>query len=206
MATRPNVTRADAGPPVAVILYGPPASGKDTVTAALQQLDRRFEPLQKRKVGSGRTAGYQQTSQRHLDRLRARGQVIYENERYGNTYVVDRPSLDAIMHRGRIPVVHMGQVEGVRTLITHTSLSWLPVLLWCPRATATQRLRARDNRDLTARLEVWNETVADVQRHGEGLFAMGIRTDEVTPDTVAWRIRARLHTWRQDNYAHDQQA
>ncbi|MGV9303830.1 hypothetical protein ACWDLG_10705 [Nonomuraea sp. NPDC003727] len=35
-----------------IVLYGPPASGKDTVTAALRRLDPRFVLLPKLKVGT----------------------------------------------------------------------------------------------------------------------------------------------------------
>ncbi|TQS03808.1 guanylate kinase, partial [Microbispora hainanensis] len=45
-------------PPVGVVLYGPPASGKNTITAAMHRHDPRFRLLPKLKVGAGRADGY----------------------------------------------------------------------------------------------------------------------------------------------------
>lgn len=46
----------------AVMLYGPPAAGKDTVTEALIRLDRSYRLYQRLKVGAGRTDGYRMTT------------------------------------------------------------------------------------------------------------------------------------------------
>ncbi|MGK5554002.1 hypothetical protein ACSNOI_20525 [Actinomadura kijaniata] len=40
-----------------IVLYGPPASGKDTITAASSALDDRYVYFHKLKVGAGRSAG-----------------------------------------------------------------------------------------------------------------------------------------------------
>jgi guanylate kinase len=110
-----------------VILYGPPASGKDTVTAALTQLDSAYALFEKLKVGHGRTGGYRPTSKAALNRLRRLGAIDYENERFGNVYAVDRPALDAAFADGTVPVVHMGQIAGVRALRAYPA-EWLSVL------------------------------------------------------------------------------
>lgn len=79
-------------PPVhGMILYGPPAAGKDTITAALRQLDPRYVLFQRIKAGPGRSTGYRMADADALDALRAAGDVIYEHQRYGATYVIDRP-------------------------------------------------------------------------------------------------------------------
>ncbi|MGH3686136.1 MAG: hypothetical protein ACRDRU_06545 [Pseudonocardiaceae bacterium] len=76
-----------------VILYGPPAAGKDTVTNALTWLDSSYQLYQRLKVGAGRTAGYRRTTLSHVDALRSAGCVIWETRRYGALYVIDRASL-----------------------------------------------------------------------------------------------------------------
>jgi guanylate kinase len=83
----------------AVVLYGPPASGKNVITEALSQSSPRYILFEKFKVGAGRQAGYRLTTTADIDRMRGLGLILYANERYGNTYAVDRPSLDALFAR-----------------------------------------------------------------------------------------------------------
>lgn len=142
-----------------IILYGPPASGKDTVTAALAVLEPRAQLFRRLKIGSGRTAGYRMGEPQDLVGLESSGGVLYANRRYGATYVVDRPEIDRMRAAGLIPVVHLGQPEGVAALLdAKPSASWLVVELWCPRETAAERIAARDTGDTDARLIAWDET------------------------------------------------
>ncbi|SCG19746.1 guanylate kinase [Micromonospora echinofusca] len=141
-----------------VILYGPPASGKDTVTAELQRLDSRYQQFRRLKVGSGRTTGYRMTTDADLAALRAAGDVVWENRRYGSVYVVDAHGLRRQLHDG-IPVVHLGQVEAVdavRNAFPHAR--WTVVALTCPRDVAKRRLTQRQTGDTAERLRVWDET------------------------------------------------
>src|SRR5690348_7119604 len=96
-----------------VILYGPPASGKDTITTALSELDSKYAQFARLKVGSGKSAGYRMGTAEQLRELEAAGDVVYANARYGNTYAIDRPGVDAAFAAG-VPVVHLGQVDGIR--------------------------------------------------------------------------------------------
>jgi len=168
-----------------VILYGPPASGKDTVTNALVQLDPTFRHYTRLKVGGGRTAGYEMVAASVLDDLRERGELLYENARYGNRYAVDRPRLQALCDGGAIPIVHLGQVVGVHALAASFPARWLSVLLWCSRETSEARAFQRGSGDLTRRLDAWEETTRDVDEYGAGAFALQIDTDHHQPDEAA---------------------
>jgi guanylate kinase len=143
-----------------VILYGPPAAGKDTVTRVLVSFDRRFVPFARLKAGPGREDGYRTTSGAVLDRLQLADEVLWENQRYGARYVIDRPYLLSQLTPERVPVVHLGQPDGVAAVVRDPVLSarWAVVALWCPRPVAEQRLISRGSRDLSARLAAWDET------------------------------------------------
>ncbi|MBO2453644.1 guanylate kinase [Actinomadura barringtoniae] len=172
-----------------VILYGPPASGKDTVTEALSALDGRYAYFHKLKVGAGRTAGYRLTTAEELDDLRERGQVLYEFSRYEATYAVDAPGLAEVGQAGRVPIVHMGQLAGIAALQgPHTR--WLDVLLWCSRETTEKRLSARGSTDIHRRLTAWDETALDLGADGRERFTLSIRTDALSASTVAQVIHA----------------
>ncbi|MDO3687683.1 hypothetical protein [Micromonospora sp. C28ISP2-4] len=95
-----------------VILYGPPAAGKDTITRALTDADPADRLFRRLKAGPGRTAGYRMTTADKLKELRSRGEVAWENDRYGARYIVDRPALRRDL-TDYVPVVHLGQTEAV---------------------------------------------------------------------------------------------
>ncbi|WP_324188465.1 kinase [Nocardia higoensis] len=129
------------------------------MTAALTVLEPRAQHFRRLKIGGGRTAGYRMGEQQDLIGLESSGGVLYSNRRYGATYVVDRPEIERMRAAGLIPVVHLGQPEGVVALLdAEPSASWLVVELWCPRETAAERIAARDTGDTEARLIAWDET------------------------------------------------
>lgn len=167
-----------------IVLYGPPASGKDTVTTALHRLDSEYVHFQRLKAGRGRQDGYRITTVRELDRLASTDQLIWENEAYGARYAIDRRGLTAAA-RDRTPVVHVGQPEAVEALREQWAGSTVTVSLWCDRTTAIERLHARDANSIAERLAVWDLTPqlvdADVR----------IDTGATTPDNAAATIAAR---------------
>ncbi|MET7770173.1 hypothetical protein [Nocardia sp. NPDC005366] len=167
----------------AIVIYGPPAAGKDTITAALGELDTDFRHYERIKIGSGRTTGYRMASLGDLQRLVTAGEVIYANTRYGATYVIDRPELTAITAANKIPVLHVGQPEAIDALLDAIpTIRWVIVDLWCPRDVAAARIAARDTGDTGDRLAVWDATpqlsVADVR----------IDTAAVDPTSAARQI------------------
>ncbi|MFD9097837.1 guanylate kinase [Streptomyces collinus] len=167
-----------------VILYGPPASGKDTVTAALSDLDSRYAQFARLKVGTGKTAGYRMATADHLRELEAAGDVVYTNARYGNTYVIDRPGVDAAFIAG-VPVVHLGQVDGIRALVDGYPADWSVVLLWCPREVTEQRSAERDDRDTAARLAAWDVTREDLDAHPGMAWDLTVDTTASAPQDAA---------------------
>ncbi|GAB3212547.1 hypothetical protein [Nocardia tengchongensis] len=173
-----------------VILYGPPASGKDTVTSALHRHDKRFEQYQRMKVGPGRITGYRMGTAEDLARLTAGGEVLYTNRRYSAVYAIDRPELDRLLEAGRIPVVHIGQPEAAEALITALpTVRWTTVELWSPREVAAARIEARGTGDTPERLQAWEETPrltsADLQ----------IDTSRTDPDAASRLIADRVWAW-----------
>jgi guanylate kinase len=143
-----------------VMLYGPPASGKDTVTASLHDICPSYRLFRRLKAGPGRRAGYRLATDDQLDCLTAAGDVVWENFRYGARYVIDRTGLDRQLSQG-IPVVHIGQtaaIDAVRQAIPDAY--WLLVLLWCDRKEARRRMELRATGDTASRLAAWDETEA----------------------------------------------
>ncbi|MFF5109624.1 guanylate kinase [Streptosporangium sp. NPDC000509] len=185
--------------PQGVVIYGPPASGKDTITAALTRLDARFTLLPKLKVGAGRADGYEFVSAEHLDKLRDAGRLVAETHRYGNVYAIDRQSIEDRHAAGYVPVVHMGNLDDLRRLIGRPSNSWLTVLLWVPREVTEQRSRSRGDLDTGKRLAAWDETLTDLEQSplGAEFFQLRIHTDRRSANAAAHEIMGAYDRLRQ---------
>ncbi|WP_433331667.1 guanylate kinase [Spirillospora sp. CA-294931] len=172
-----------------VILYGPPASGKDTVTAALSGQDDRFALLPKLKAGTGRSTGYRHVTPEELDALHHAGRLIVETQRYGNRYAVDRQDVEHMTRAGRIPIIHMGNLADVAALRSAVPLEWTAVLLWIPRAVSAERSKHRGDVDTPKRIQAWEDTDAEIRATGEKPpFDLAIHTDQTEPTDAARRI------------------
>jgi guanylate kinase len=174
-------------PPRAVVLYGPPAVGKDTITAALASVSDRYRLFPRLKAGPGRTAGYRMVAIDQLEALRRAGEILWENERYGAVYAVDRPELVAMLEHDQVPVLHLGQAAAV-TVVTGAVLDvqWLVVSLTCPRSIAEGRIVQRDTGDTAARLAAYDatESLPDPD--------LTIDTSSVSPHCAAGKIHTAV--------------
>ncbi|MFD8621429.1 guanylate kinase [Streptomyces sp. NPDC059513] len=167
-----------------VILYGPPASGKDTVSAALTELNSKYAQFTRLKVGTGKATSYRMGTAEQLHELEAAGDVVYANVRYGNTYVIDRPGVDAAFATG-VPVVHLGQVAGIRSLVDGYPAGWSVVLLWCSREVTEQRSAGRGDSDTAARLAAWDATREDLDKHPGMTWDLTVDTTTTRPQDAA---------------------
>src|SRR4051794_28742211 len=107
-----------------VILYGPPASGKDTVSVELSRRNPKFEQFRRLKAGPGRTAGYRLVTDAHLEQMSDCGELLYTNARYGARYAVDRGGVEAMVSAKHVPVLHLGQVAGIEAVSAYPGIEW----------------------------------------------------------------------------------
>lgn len=142
-----------------LVLYGPPASGKSTITEALKSRNPRFRLFPRLKCGGGRRSEYRMVSYEDLARLREDGQIIWENERYGAVYGTDRGHVESMLAEGLIPVIHAGQAEVVDALAkAFPNVELTSVSLTCPRSVAVARIEGRAMGDTAERIAAYNAT------------------------------------------------
>ncbi|WP_327253673.1 guanylate kinase [Streptomyces sp. NBC_01244] len=170
-----------------MVLYGPPSSGKDTVSAELSRLRPEYELFQRLKAGPGRTTGYRLTTAEHIEQLARDGELLYRNSRYDAAYAIDTLGVSTLVDSGRIPVLHMGQVTGVRA-VGAFPIPWAKVLLWCPRDVTEERCQGRGDNDLETRLKVWDETRRDLLDHANDPWSLVIETQNLDPSETARAI------------------
>ncbi|MFG3145316.1 guanylate kinase [Streptomyces sp. NPDC048243] len=167
-----------------MILYGPPGSGKDTITGELTRLRPEFTLFERLKAGPGRTAGYRLTTVDQIEELSRAGELLYRNDRYGAEYAIDRQGVTALVDADRVPVLHMGQVAGA-SAVAAFPLHWIRVLLWCPLDVTESRSVGRGDKDVDVRVKVWHETREDLLAHESAPWTLALRTDELGPTESA---------------------
>lgn len=172
----------------AIILYGPPASGKDTITRHLIDLDSRYAHFERLKVGSGRPQGYRLVTAGELTARVSNGDILYSNTRYDSTYAVDRSGLAAMIDRENVPVLHIGQTSGIRALVDGYSIRWLVVGLWCSRGEVARRLAGRQDDRTDERLAAWDATAADMRSADPALFGLVANTEVASAPIAAGLI------------------
>lgn len=170
--------------PSGVVLYGPPGSGKDTITHELTRLRADFALFERLKTGSGRTTGYRLATVDQIEELSRAGGLLYRNTRYDAEYAIDRHGVAALVDAGRVPVLHMGQVVGA-SAVAAFPLHWVRVLLWCPLEVTESRSIGRGDRDVDARVKVWHETREDLLAHETEPWTLTLRTDQMSPTESA---------------------
>lgn len=186
-----------------LVLSGTPASGKDTITALMEQYGGgRYCFFKKHKgvpdvhgaMVDPRNAAYRLTDQETFLRMAQEQRFLQHHERYGCGYGVSIDELESHWACGQIPIIHNGRQENLPGLFRgeHTLFS---VLLLSGRLATRERILSRNGGDLVDadnRIRAYHEErheIAEMLEKGLPLYChMAVSTDKMPPDTVAHMI------------------
>jgi guanylate kinase len=144
---------------VGVILHGPPASGKSTVTRELISLKSGFRNFKTIKVTTDSSFGdYEFLTPIEFNRVENENRIVWQIHRYDAIYAIDRLRLaDDLLCS--VPIVQVGQAGAVGAVVKEFSdTTWVTVDLRCDRQSARARLVARNPREVELRISVWDKT------------------------------------------------
>jgi guanylate kinase len=169
-----------------VILYGPPGSGKDTVSRKLSELNANFKLFRPLRSGS------LSDRYRHLPTPSSvtEDECLAVSERYGRLYVFDRPELERMLDDRQSPILHVGDLAALKQLLTARPDA-LPVLLNCSREETERRSVGRGDTDVAARLSAWDRVADELKSDVFDEFALVFDTEMTMPSMAAHHI-ARL--------------
>jgi guanylate kinase len=152
--------------PRVILMSGTPASGKDTISAALMALSPQFSHFKKHKIGTGGKLddSYILVSKEQFDSMAQDQQFIQYHYRYDRGYGVARSELERCWAQGKTPIIHVGKYENI-AMFSDSGIDIFSILLLSSREQSEQRLCARhpgDPEEVQARLKAYDEERAEL--------------------------------------------
>lgn len=179
-----------------LLLSGTPASGKDTISASLQELNSRFRHFKKHR-GSEEPkddATYVHVDIKKFNRLAEQGAFVQYHSRYGRGYGVALSELENHWELGELPIIHVGKYENIKPFID-AGLEVRSVLLMVDKMETKRRLKLRHPRDkeeIAKRLAAYQEErdeLAELIRSGIKLaFNLILDNSGNDPQQIAEQI------------------
>lgn len=151
-----------------ILLSGTPASGKDTLTNKLTELDDRFVHFRKHKINTGGKLDdtYYLISKEAFDSMAENGEFIQYHYRYDRGYGVSKEELVRLNSIGKIPIIHVGKYENIAKFRDAKLNGVMSVLLFTDKATTKKRLELRhpNNEDeINKRLTAYGEEIEQLK-------------------------------------------
>ena len=186
-----------------LLLSGTPASGKDTITSLLVELDSRFCHFKKhRSSNEPKTDGtYNHVTPDEFSSMVAQGAFLQHHYRYDRGYGVARSELDQHWVKGEIPIIHVGKYENISPLRAQdvTATSVLLMVSFLETQHRLQQRHAGDIEEVERRIAAYQEEreeLADLVRSGNALeFDLIVDNSGDNPKKTA-RLIAQLYTDR----------
>ena len=186
-----------------LLLSGTPASGKDTITSLLVEIDPRFRHFKKHRSSiQPKTDGaYIHVTPDEFVVMSGQGEFLQYHYRYDRGYGVSFSELNRHWTKGEIPIVHVGKYENIGSLRSQ-EVAATSVLLMVSLAETKLRLEQRhadDTEEVERRTAAYHEERAELAalvKSGSTLeFDLMIDGLGKKPEEIA-RLISQLYTNR----------
>ena len=153
-----------------LLLSGTPASGKDTLTKSIVELDDRFVHFKKHKIASGGKLDdtYYLVDKNEFDSMVSMDKFIQYHYRYDRGYGVSKKEFKHLINCGKIPVIHVGKYENISMFRESGIVNGVSMLIFTNRYVTEMRLKARhdDNSELVReRMIAYDEELKQLCKH-----------------------------------------
>ena len=170
-----------------ILLCGPPASGKDTITTLLARKNNIFRHFRKHRVpprenGKNNPPSYIRVSiDEYLTMIRD-NEFVQFHQRYGRFYGVSRKTLEKHLRDGQIPIIHTGKVYDLMELDASFGNNSAKILLWESKENIRERLKLRhpgDPREIQRRLQSYDDEISSLSKINlEKIFDIVIKNQD----------------------------
>lgn len=179
-----------------LLLSGTPASGKDTITSLLLELNSRFRHFQKHRASDQPKddGTYIHATPDEFRVMAEQGEFLQHHYRYDRGYGVSLKVLNQHWANGEIPIIHVGKYENIAPLRAPET-NTISVLIMVSLSETERRLKQRhinDAEEINRRITAYHEEraeLADLINSGAHLeFDLIIENSKNNPEKVAQLI------------------
>ncbi len=179
-----------------IVLSGMPASGKDTITSKLCEIDKRIIPFKKyRSVGCNdklKDTYFNVSEEEFLEKAK-KDDFLQYHSRYGRYYGIAKDTLFDCFSGGKTPVIHIGRIENYYMLKKNMpsfekqygiNANLCHIQLWETREVLKNRIILRDidkeeiNKRICAMNQEFEDNIAMMLRN-EKPFSLVIRNSNI---------------------------
>ncbi len=154
-----------------ILLCGPPASGKDSITEAVCNIDKSFCHFKKHRAINKNANmdrnNYINISKDEFEKMIKNGDFIQYHKRYDRYYGISKQALADGISKNLNIIIHTGRIENLQELKKKINVNTISILLWAPIYLLRQRLQKRhpnNENEISRRLIAAQEEFIDLTK------------------------------------------
>ncbi len=154
-----------------ILLCGPPASGKDSITEAICKIDEGFYHFKKHRAINGKTYmhrnNYIDITKDEFKKMIENDEFIQYHERYNRYYGISKKAMADGISKNLNMIIHTGRIENLQELKKKINENTISILLWAPMDILRQRLVKRhhnNENEISRRLIAAQEEFIDLTK------------------------------------------